>query len=289
MKPKSYFFAVLLLFLSFPVAASAISYLPGQTLNPSCPPTDPTCVVVPNTTSGSFIATSSNATSTFAGNVAVSGDVSIGSLSGILRAVAGVITNTLVSLTSDVTGILGISNGGTGISSAPAYGQVLVGNGSGSYTLTSTSSLGVAASSVAWGSITGTLSNQADLQSALNAKLASSSLSALYPLAFNSGTGVFSLGFGTTTTNIWSNLQTFSAGASTTNLTVSSAPSGILHTNASGNVSASAVNLASSDVTGTLAQGNGGTGFASYTPGASFTQMAPAICRSLLPAATARS
>ena len=186
MKSKSYFFAVLLLFLSFPVAASAISYLPGQTLNPSCPPTDPTCVVVPNTTSGSFIATSSNATSTFAGNVAVSGDVSIGSLSGILRAVAGVITNTLVSLTSDVTGILGISNGGTGISSAPAYGQVLVGNGSGGYTLTSTSSLGVAASSVAWGGITGTLSNQADLQSALNAKLASSSLSATYPLAFNS-------------------------------------------------------------------------------------------------------
>jgi hypothetical protein len=74
-------------------------------------------------------------------------------LSGILRAVAGVITTTLVNLTSDVTGILGITNGGTGISSAPSYGQVLVGNGSGGYNLTSTSSLAIAAASAAWGSI----------------------------------------------------------------------------------------------------------------------------------------
>ncbi len=138
------------LLLSFPLIASATSYLPGQTLNPSCTPTDPTCVVVPNTTSSNFTATSSTATSTFAGNVTVSGNVSVGGLSGILRAVEGVITSTLVNLSSDVTGVLGIINGGTGISSAPGYGQVLVGNALGGYTLMSTSSLGIAGASSQW-------------------------------------------------------------------------------------------------------------------------------------------
>jgi hypothetical protein len=71
-----------------------------------------------------------------------------------------------------VTGILGVTNGGTGTSTAPAYGQVLVGNASGGYTLTATSSLGISGpASVAWGNITGTLANQTDLQSALNNKL----------------------------------------------------------------------------------------------------------------------
>jgi hypothetical protein len=41
-----------------------------------------------------------------------------------------------------ITGILGVSRGGTGISTTPSYGQVLVGNGTG-YTLTATSSLGI--------------------------------------------------------------------------------------------------------------------------------------------------
>lgn len=98
------------------IAPSAVlaSYLPGQTLNPSCTPTDPTCVVVANT-AGTFIATSTTATSTFAGNVSVSGNIALGSLSGILKAVAGVITTALVNLSSDVTGVLGVSNGGTGL------------------------------------------------------------------------------------------------------------------------------------------------------------------------------
>ncbi len=324
------------LLLAAPFAASATSYLPGQTLNPSCTPTDPTCIVVPNTTSSSFTATSSSATSTFAGSVTVSGNVAIGGLSGILRAVAGVITNTLVNLSSDVTGVLSIINGGTGISSAPSYGQVLVGNGSGGYTLTSTSSLGVAASGAVWGSIVGSIASQADLQSALgaklglaawyatttdalaqgstnkyfanslaqaaisvsgspltytsgviginqasasqngylastdwsnfNGKLASSSLSASYPLAYNSSTGVFSLGFGTTTANTFSSLQTFKGGASTSALTLGTG-AGILQTNAAGVVSAGTVSL-TSQVAGTLAQSNGGTGFNSYTAGA---------------------
>jgi hypothetical protein len=149
MKPTILFAVALILSTGFPFAAFAISYQPGQTLNPSCPPTDATCVVVANT-AGAFVATSSTATSTFAGNVSISGTTAIGSLNGILRAVAGVITTALVNLSSDVTGILGTLNGGTGLSSAPSYGQVLVGNGSGGYVLTATSSLGIAGGSSQW-------------------------------------------------------------------------------------------------------------------------------------------
>jgi hypothetical protein len=293
-------------------------------------------------------------------------------LSGILRAIAGVITTTLVNLTSDVTGILGITNGGTGISSAPSYGQLLIGNGSGGYTLAATSSLGISSGGT-WGNITGTLASQTDLQNALNAKLslsgwyatttdalaqgttnkyfsnalaqgaisvsgspltyssgvvgigqasgsqagflasadwmnfngklASSSLSAgtgvgyntstgvisntgvtnlatSYPLLTSGGTGslTLSLGFGTTTANAWSNLQTLAGGflsqASSTivgpftvtgattlsGLTVSSAPSGFLQTNASGVVSATSTFSLANNVFGILGIGFGGTG-----------------------------
>ena len=170
-------------FVLFPSLALA-SYQPGQTLNPSCPPSDSTCIVVPTTASttvsASFQATSTTATSTFAGSVSVAGTASstnvvvsngltLGSLNGILKAVAGVVGTALVNLSSDVTSILGITNGGTGTSTAPTYGQVLVGNGSGGYALIATSSLGIAGTT--WGSITGTLSSQADLQSALTSKL----------------------------------------------------------------------------------------------------------------------
>src|ERR1700684_4597703 len=128
---KIFLLAALTFLALFPLAAFATSYQPGQTLDPSCAPSDPTCVVVPNTTSSSFTATSSSATSTFAGNIQVAGTASstnavvsrsltLGNLNGILKAVAGVITNWLVNLASDVTGILGITNGGTGTSTAPS-------------------------------------------------------------------------------------------------------------------------------------------------------------------------
>jgi len=182
--------AALLFSVSAPFTVFAVSYLPGQTLNPSCLPSDPTCLAVPNTTSGSFTATFSSATSTFAGgaqvagtasstNVVVSGSLTLGNLSGILKAVAGVITSTLVNLASDVTGILGNTNGGAGTSTAPTYGQVLVGNGSGGYALTATSSLGIAGGGGVWGSITGSLASQLDLQNALNGEIGSSTISAL--------------------------------------------------------------------------------------------------------------
>src|SRR5450631_241939 len=67
-------------FVLFPALALA-SYQPGQTLDPSCPPSDPTCIVVPSTASStnisaSFQATSTTATSTFAGNISVAGAAS---------------------------------------------------------------------------------------------------------------------------------------------------------------------------------------------------------------------
>lgn len=69
--------------------------------------------------------------------------LSIGSLSGFLKATAGVVSTALVNLTSDVTGILPIANGGTATSTAPAYGKVLVGNLAGTgYDQVSTSTFG---------------------------------------------------------------------------------------------------------------------------------------------------
>ena len=64
---------------------------------------------------------------------------------------------------------LGIGYGGTGTSTAPTYGKILVGNAAGTYTMMSTSSLGIA--SAVWGNITGDIANQSDLQDALNARL----------------------------------------------------------------------------------------------------------------------
>src|ERR1019366_4266829 len=158
-RPLSYLILSIALSM-FPLVASATQYQPGQTLNPSCPPSDATCIVVPSTASStnisaSFQATSTTATSTFAGNVSVAGTASstnavvsstltIGVLNGILKSVAGIVGTALVNLSTDVTGILGVANGGTGTSTAPTYGQVLVGNGSGGYTLSATSSLGIA-------------------------------------------------------------------------------------------------------------------------------------------------
>lgn len=63
-----------------------------------------------------------------------------------------------------------------------------------------------------WGSITGTLSDQTDLQTALDAK--ESDLTFSYPLTRSANT--ISLAFGTTTANTWSGLQTFTNVGTTT-------------------------------------------------------------------------
>lgn len=59
--------------------------------------------------------------------------LSIGTLSGILKATAGAIGTALVNLATDITGILPIGNGGIGTSTPPATDQILVGNASGTY------------------------------------------------------------------------------------------------------------------------------------------------------------
>ena len=69
--------------------------------------------------------------------------------------------------------------GGTGTSTAPTQGQLLIGNSIGTYNLVSTSSLGI--NSAIWGMITGTLSNQTDLQNSLNSKLSTTTASITYP------------------------------------------------------------------------------------------------------------
>ncbi len=90
-----------------------------------------------------------------------SNSFTLGTVTGFLKATAGVVASAFVDLATDVTGFLGVSNGGTGTSTAPTYGQVLVGNALGGYDLIATSSLGISSSSVFGylfpGNATGTL------------------------------------------------------------------------------------------------------------------------------------
>ncbi len=92
--------------------------------------------------------------------------------------------------TPTFTGFLSVARGGTGTSTAPSYGKLLVGNSLGGYDLLATSSLGI-----------------------------QSTLDFSYPLVNTANT--ISLAFGTTTANTYSALQVFNANASTTQLTVS--------------------------------------------------------------------
>lgn len=65
-----------------------------------------------------IVATTSNATSTFNGSLQVNGTTRLATtLTGIAHLVDGYVTSSLVSLTNDITGVLGVSNGGTGQSS----------------------------------------------------------------------------------------------------------------------------------------------------------------------------
>jgi hypothetical protein len=98
-------------------------------------------VVAGQVTGRIFTATSTLSASTFpyASTTAltVSGSLSIDALNGPLQANAG-----LVSATSSI----GVLYGGTGLTTAPTYGQLLLGNASSGYTLSATSTLGIALS-----------------------------------------------------------------------------------------------------------------------------------------------
>ena len=69
-------------------------------------------------------------------NLTATGTLTIGTLSGILKAASGVVSTSLVNLASDVTGIVAVSNGGTGWNAITAN-TVLLGNGSGAISTTS--------------------------------------------------------------------------------------------------------------------------------------------------------
>ncbi len=102
-------------------------------------------------------------------------DITVDGVSGLTDAD---IPDSITVSASGLSGVLSIANGGTGTSGAPTYGKVLLGNSSGTYDLVATSSLGLAGGGGGtWGSITGTLASQTDLQSALDGKF---SLSAWY-------------------------------------------------------------------------------------------------------------
>ncbi|MFZ1075016.1 MAG: helix-turn-helix domain-containing protein, partial [Minisyncoccia bacterium] len=101
-----------------------------------------------------------------------------GLFSGNLSVANFMATGTAAVNTLTLANALGITYGGTGTSTAPTYGQLLIGNGTGGYTFTSTSSLGI-----------------------------QSALAFTYPLT--NGANIISLAFGTTTNNTWGGTQTF--------------------------------------------------------------------------------
>ena len=90
------------------------------------------------------------------GNLTASGTITFSGLgTGIAHfSSGGVISSSAVNLASaDVTGILGVANGGTGTSSTPTNGQLLIGNGSGYSLATIANGTGISVSNGA-GSIT---------------------------------------------------------------------------------------------------------------------------------------
>src|SRR3989344_4064827 len=83
-------------------------------------------------------ATTTNATST---SLRVTNTLSLASLSGFLKATAGLVATALIDLAADVTGTLPVGSGGTGATTLPAN-LVLVGNGTGAVSGTSSPTVG---------------------------------------------------------------------------------------------------------------------------------------------------
>lgn len=140
--------------------------------------------------------------------------LSIGTLSGILKATAGAIGTSLVSLATDITGFLGVANGGTGTTTVPTLGQVLVGQSNGTYAPQSTSTLG-------FGSATSSVLAGTDGQFAVYAGTGTT-VSGTSLLTYASSTGF--IGIGTTTP---SDLLTV-VGGNVTGIEMKSSNSGFL-------------------------------------------------------------
>ncbi|MES2203401.1 MAG: helix-turn-helix domain-containing protein, partial [Patescibacteria group bacterium] len=150
--------------------------------------------------------------------------ISGGSITG--AAISGGSISGVSLSTGDLSGVIAIANGGTGTSSAPVYGQLLLGNSSGTYDLVSTSSLGIGATANAGG---------ADGQVQYNV---SGALGGSGNFTFDSGLGKLTVLNTAITNATTTNLST--TNASTTNLTVSGlggSPGQCLTVDSSGTVS----------------------------------------------------
>lgn len=206
--------------------------------------------------------------------------------------------------TFTLSGTLDIDNGGTGITTAPAYGQLLMGNGAGAYALVATSSLGLSSGSseVNWTYFNGsgirvsTTSNQVliggaatSTQAKLEVKNGTDVVTLVDPgnnwLAnFSDGVDEVTIGDGTYAIDVTGDTRVSGRGtftnASTTNFSSSYASStraffgnlsvaslsGVVRATA-GAISTGLVNLAS-EVSGILSVANGGTGWAAVQSGA---------------------
>lgn len=151
-------------------APPSTTYAPGETLTPTCAPGSSNCTVRASAATGANTDISSltgltTALSALQGGTGISsynpGDLLYASAATVLSRLASstggtflqtsfltgkpswVATSSLGIALSDTTGSLGSTRGGTGLIAAPGYGQIPVGNNSGGYTLTATSSLGL--------------------------------------------------------------------------------------------------------------------------------------------------
>ncbi|MEK7509243.1 MAG: helix-turn-helix domain-containing protein, partial [Patescibacteria group bacterium] len=245
-----------------------------------------------STTSAIFFADASTTIpKTYASNTFTGAQSFIGGLTSSALTLTGL--NGPLDARSGVVGAttsIGVLYGGTGLTSAPSYGNILVGNSSSGYTLTATSSLGLLGS------------NQMNWQVAFGALTPTTTLGILVTASTTIGngsqTGGLTISGGATTTGnsvlqgtlaltgaatLSSTLdvtgKTTLGNASTTNLTATYASStsaffgnlsiatltGVLRA-AAGVVSTGLVNLAS-EVSGILQVANGGTGWAAIEAG----------------------
>ena len=240
-------------------------------------------------------ATTTNISATYASSTSgFFGNLSIGSLSGFLKATAGAISTALVDLASNVTGILAVGNGGTGWSNV-ASGAVVLGNGSGSLATTTAGTngqvLALVSGTPTWvattslSTISGTLSvasggtgqttftsSQLLYGNATNglSSVATSSASCSSGVSCSTFTVVGSVSPSITNTGLLSLTQNGGGSAQTGAITfgTSTATSfnGLSISNAITN-SSGTFTFAPDTITGTLNVAGGGTGLASYTAG----------------------
>ncbi|MBI5456882.1 hypothetical protein HY969_04035 [Candidatus Kaiserbacteria bacterium] len=153
---------------------------------------------------------------------------SAGAGGSVLALLNGVPTWTATTTLSTISGTLGVAKGGTGVTSAPTYGQLLIGNASNGYSLLATSTLGILTTNIEEGS------NQYFTNARADARINATSTIGTLTSAPNLGTIATSL-------------------------------TGFVKATA-GSLATSLINLAS-DVTGILPVTNGGTGWGNLASG----------------------